>query len=184
MGLPVGRVHDSFLRALCMGDGGDDFDAFFQAELSSVVATIFRITGDAGLSEEITQDAFVRTLMRWRRLRLYDRPGAWVRRVAIRDAVRAVQRRSRQELVEGLERTAVVPPSDDDELAAAVDALPPQQRAAVALYYLEDRPTAEVAELLSCSEATVRSHLRRARQRLDELLGEVAHPEEVGDVRK
>lgn len=72
-------------------------------------------------------------------------------------------------------------PSKDEDLTEAVDALPPQQRAAVALYYLEGRPTAEVADLLACSEATVRSHLHRARQQLAAVLGE-ERQEEVGDV--
>lgn len=163
------------------GSGEDDFEAFFQAELPSVVSTVFQITGDLGLSEEITQEAFVRALTRWRRLHRYDRPGAWVRRVAIRDAVRAMKRRGRQELVASVERAAALEASNDGDLAAAVDALPPQQRAAVSLYYLEDLPTVEVAELLSCSEATVRSHLRRARESLAETLGE-SH-QEVGNAR-
>jgi RNA polymerase sigma factor (sigma-70 family) len=162
---------------------GHDFEEFFRSELRSIVSTVYRITGDAGLSEEITQDAFVRALTRWRRLRHYDRPGAWVRRVAIRDAVRAVKRRARQEPVERVDGAVAAPlPSKDEGLTAAVDALPPQQRAAVALYYLEGRPTAEVADLLACSEATVRSHLHRARQQLAAVLGD-ERQEEVGDVR-
>jgi RNA polymerase sigma-70 factor (ECF subfamily) len=77
---------------------------------------------------------------------------------------------------------------DDDRLTdgrlwAAVLALPGKQRAVVALYYLEDRPTAEVAELVGCSEATVRSHLRAARRRLADLLDE--HDEgDVHDARR
>lgn len=154
-----------------MAGGDDDFDEFFRKELSSVVATVHRITGDGAGAEEIAQDAFVRALVRWRRLRHYDRPGAWVRRVAIRDAVRAAQR-SRRFTRTSLSVLPVAPAaSSDDELLAAVHALPAQQRAAIVLYYLEDRPTPEVSDLLGCSEATVRSHLRRARRRLAEALG-------------
>lgn len=165
------------------GSDEHDFEDFFRSELRSVTSTVYRITGDSGLSEEITQDAFVRALARWRRLRHYDRPGAWVRRVAIRDAVRAVKRHEREKPLSSIERpVAAPPPSNDEALTAAVGALPPQQRAAVALYYLEDRPTADVADLLDCSEATVRSHLRRARQQLAAALRD-ERQEEVGDVR-
>ena len=151
----------------------DDFEVFFRAELSSIVTTVFRITGDAGLAEEISQEAFVRALLRWRRLRSYDRPGAWVRRVAIRDAVRAMKRRRRQEPVDASHaRAAPTESPGDHDLLAAVHGLPPQQRAAVVLYYLEDRPTSDVAALLGCADATVRSHLRQARNRLAAVLND------------
>lgn len=154
-----------------MAGGDDEFEEFFRKELPSVVATVHRITGDGAGAEEIAQDAFVRALVRWRRLRHFDRPGAWVRRVAIRDAVRAVQR-NRRFTRASLKRLPAEPAaSSDDELLAAVHALPGQQRAAIVLYYLEDRPTTEVSDLLGCTEATVRSHLRRARRRLAEVLG-------------
>jgi DNA-directed RNA polymerase specialized sigma24 family protein len=42
----------------------------------------------------------------------------------------------------------------------------------VALFYVEDRTTAEIAELLGCSESTARVHLHRGRQALHAALGE------------
>jgi RNA polymerase sigma-70 factor (ECF subfamily) len=44
----------------------------------------------------------------------------------------------------------------------AVDRLAPQQRAAVILQVQEELPTAEIATVLECSEATVRVHIHRA----------------------
>ena len=165
-----------------MADVADEFEVFFRAELASVVAVAFRITGDIGLAEEITQDAFARALVRWRRLRRYDRPGAWVRRVAIRDAVRAA-RRQRPLPISGEDRAGREERGSDADLLAAVRRLPAKQRAAVVLYYLEDRPTSEVAELLGCTEATVRSQLRKAREHLFSDLRD--EPEgAVGDARR
>ncbi len=48
------------------------------------------------------------------------------------------------------------------ELGAAVDRLAPRQRAAVLLKVQEDLATYEIAQVLKCSEATVRVHLHRA----------------------
>ena len=42
----------------------------------------------------------------------------------------------------------------------------------VILFYLEDRPMAEVADLVGCSSSTGFVHLHHARHRLAELLGE------------
>ena len=60
----------------------------------------------------------------------------------------------------------------DDAVLAAVRALPPAQRAAVVLFYFEDRPVSEIAEILDCSPATAKVHLHRARKKLAEFLGE------------
>jgi RNA polymerase sigma-70 factor, ECF subfamily len=41
------------------------------------------VTGDLHEAEEIVQEAFTRAAARWTRLRDYDVPEAWVRRVAM-----------------------------------------------------------------------------------------------------
>jgi len=60
----------------------------------------------------------------------------------------------------------------DVDLAKAVTSLAPQQRAAVALYYLDDLPVADVAHHLGVSSSTVKQHLFRARRHLAALLSE------------
>jgi RNA polymerase sigma factor (sigma-70 family) len=145
-----------------------EFTALFQAEFASVVREVYLVCHDVGRAEEITQDAFVELLRRWRRVAGYDRPGAWVRRVAIRAALRSVRREARRQ---PLERRAVVgatgsPEPEARELLEVVRSLPPQQRAAVALFYYEDLPVEEVAAVLGCSPATARVHLHKARSAL------------------
>lgn len=54
----------------------------------------------------------------------------------------------------------------------AVKQLPVQQREAVHLFYQEGYSTAEIASLLGRKESTVRSDLRRGRERLKEILKE------------
>lgn len=56
-------------------------------------------------------------------------------------------------------------------LWSAVDRLSPQQRAAVLLQAHEGLPTAEIAAVLQCSEATVRVHLHRALTTLRKTIG-------------
>ena len=60
----------------------------------------------------------------------------------------------------------------DPDVARAVAELAPMQRAAVVLYYWEDRPVHEVAQILEVSDSTVKQHLHRARHRLALRLGE------------
>jgi RNA polymerase sigma-70 factor (ECF subfamily) len=77
---------------------------------------------------------------------------------------------------------ATFPKPVDLDVLRAVRELPSSQRAAVALFYLEDRPVSEVAEILSCSEMTAKVHLHRARKRLAELIGERELIKETEDV--
>ncbi len=55
-------------------------------------------------------------------------------------------------------------------LWSAVDRLAPQQRAAVILQVQAELPTAEIAAVLKCSEATVRVHLHRALKTLKQTM--------------
>lgn len=145
-----------------------EFDALFLREFSRVARTVHHILGDRSRAEEVTQDAFLELLRHWRSVSRYDRPDLWVRRVAIRKAQRERHRSWRRG---ELERTtlgpdAEEPPTPAPEVLAAVRRLAPKQRAVVVLFYFEDRPMAEIAEILSCSESTGWSQLHTARRRL------------------
>ncbi len=54
----------------------------------------------------------------------------------------------------------------------SVDQLTPAQRATVLLFYRESLSCQEIGEILEIPAATVKSHLHRARKRLEVLLGE------------
>jgi RNA polymerase sigma factor (sigma-70 family) len=152
--------------------GGQSFDMLYRDSFAVVVRSVRWIVGDAEVAREIAQDAFVAALVHWRKVSTYDNPGAWVRRVAIRQAVRAA-RRTRS--TPSLETTGVNPDRDEAlDVRAAVAALPAAQRAAVVLHYLHDLPVGEVARTLGCSEGTAKTHLFRARKSLAVRLGEEA----------
>jgi len=157
-----------------------DYEWVYRARFASVARTVFLIVGSQAVAEEITQEAFLKLLQKWPTVSDYERPEAWARKVAVRMAVRHVGRERSRPL---RELRAQPRPSDptppDPEVARAVAALAPMQRAAVALYYWEDRPVLEIAQLLQVSESTVKQHLYRARARLAETLRE----EVTGDVR-
>ena len=146
-------------------------EVLFRREFATVARTVFLIVHDRGRAEEIAQDAFVKLLQRWATVSSYERPDAWVRRVAIRMAVRQARRELRRPSIEKLAGAGVERVPDLD-VAVAVAALAPMQRASVVLYYWEDRPVAEIAELLGVSDSTVKQHLHRGRARLARVLHE------------
>jgi len=145
---------------------------FFRAEFPMVLRTVFLILGDRGKAEDVTQEAFIQLLSHWKKIARYERPDAWVRRVAIRLAVKAHKRKRMREV---LERDTSGPQglkAPDVDLANALRQLPLKQRTCVLLFYYEDRPIAEIVDIMGISEGAVKVHLHRARERLAALLGE------------
>jgi RNA polymerase sigma factor (sigma-70 family) len=160
-----------------------EFTWFFQAEFPQVARTVYLVLRDAGRAEDIAQEAFLALYARWSRISRYERPELWVRRVAIRMAVRAAGRermRALREPQSAATRPATTPEPPDPDVMAAIRTLSPAQRAAVVLFYFEDRPIGEIAQILGSAESTVRVHLTRARSRLAEMLGD--RGEETTDV--
>lgn len=157
------------------------FDDFFVAHFAGVERAVTYVVGNRQVAEEITQDAFIKLLQRWSRICRYDRPDLWVRRVALRDAYRERRRGWKRRTVEAhAGKPETVQPSDNrhDEVFAALASLGPKQRAVVVLYYYEDRPMEQIADILECSISTCWSQLHNARQRLKVILRE----EVAGDV--
>lgn len=153
-------------------NGDEEYDLLFTVEFPAVMRTVYLMIHDLDRAEDLTQDAFVQLLRHWKKVSRYDRPGAWVRRVAIRLAVEALRRESMRAVLERKLEPASAPVPVDVDVLRAVGNLPGMQRAAVVLYYLEDRPLAEIADVLGCSESTARVHLHRARKHLADVLGE------------
>jgi RNA polymerase sigma-70 factor (ECF subfamily) len=147
------------------------FEAFYRSEYHSILTVIRLLTADRSTAEDVVQESFAAAYDRWETLSAYDRPGAWVRRVALNRAVsglrrRRTERRALERL--GTRAAAAEPGADapDDELWAAVRRLPARQAQVVALVYVEDRTVADVADILGCRAGSVKQHLTRARARL------------------
>lgn len=150
----------------------DEYAAFYRAEFPHVVRTAYLIVHDHERAEEVAQEAFIQLLTHWKKVSRYQQPGAWVRRVAIRIASRSARRERLRPALERTTDSAPVFGAQDVDLLNAIKQLTPRQRAAVALFYFEDRPLPEVADILGCSHAAAKVHVFNARRRLAELLGE------------
>jgi RNA polymerase sigma-70 factor (ECF subfamily) len=148
------------------GADDGDFEAFFRAEYPAIVRAVYVLTANQAEAEDVAQEAFARLYAHWRKVSRYERPGAWVRRVAINIAVSSLRTLVRHS------PGASDPDPADPDLHRAIVALPRLQRAAVVLHYYEDLPVGEVAAILGCSPNTVKVHMHRARKKLAAALSE------------
>jgi RNA polymerase sigma-70 factor, ECF subfamily len=153
--------------------GTDGFDDFYQATFGRLVAQVYLVTGDLHEAEDVVQEAMARASVRWQRLRDYDLPEAWVRRVAMNLA--ADQRRRVRRRLALLARIGPSPPApalsvDRVAVVEALATLPRSYRQAVVLHHLLGLPVREVAKQLRVPVGTVKARLARARRALAQQL--------------
>lgn len=138
--------------------GEDDFAAFYREVYPRLIGQVRVLTGEVATAEDAVQEAFVRAASRWRQLRRYELPEAWVRQVAFRLAIDALRRGGRQAGPE------------DRTLIEALRRLPLPVREALVLHHCLDLPVPEVAAQLGLPVGTVKARLWRGRARLLALL--------------
>ena len=72
------------------------FDEFYVACFDRLVGQLTLVTGSLHEAEDVVQEAFLRASTHWARLRQYDVPEQWVRRVALRLAINRFRRGRRR----------------------------------------------------------------------------------------
>jgi RNA polymerase sigma-70 factor (sigma-E family) len=141
---------------------------FCQTEYRRLVGSLSLYCRDRHVAEELAQDALVRVISNWSRVRQLGSPSAWAHRVAINLANsylrrRLAERRATRRL-SSRSRTVSDDPDTPTALAvrAAVAGLPRRQRAVIVLRFFADLPVRDVSELLGCPEGTVKTLTARA----------------------
>ena len=151
----------------------DGFASFYASSYRRLLGQLFAVTGDLAEAENVLQEAYARAFVRWSRVRGYDRPEAWVRRVAINLAAmadRSLRRRARALLRLG--PPPLVPELSPEllDLRDALAALPLGQRQVIVLHHLVGLPVEEVARELRLATGTVKSRLARGRAAMASIL--------------
>ena len=128
-------------------------------------------------ADDLFQEVFVRLVRHVQDLDSWEHVKAWLIRVTINCAKKHYEQYwSRNvDYMEEPERMAderedfELP--EDHPVRAAVEKLPPKYRLVVHLYYYEELSVAEIAQLTSQKESTVKSQMHRAREMLKDILG-------------
>jgi RNA polymerase sigma-70 factor (ECF subfamily) len=177
-------AREARIRSLLERSRGGDPSAFRELVVlhqDRAYGLALRITRSPADAEEVAQDAFLRAWLALARFRGESSFGTWLYRIVARRAFDRLEklrsRRGREvggEEAVGLAELMAAPAGAESPEAAArarrlermVQALPAAQRAAVTLYYYEDRSVEQVAAILGMPENTVKTHLSRARAAL------------------
>jgi RNA polymerase sigma-70 factor (sigma-E family) len=161
----------------------DGFEAFAAGAMDTLFRAGCLMTADVRDAEDLVQETLLRVARRWNRVGSMDYPVAYARRILVNLVLHGAKRRTqlRAELeplataAESADESAIRALRQIDDLAEfrwALGRLPPRQRAVLVLRYWEDLTVAEVADLIGCSEGTVKSTASRAVARLAWILAE------------
>ncbi len=153
-----------------------------------VYTLAFRLLGNHLDADEVVQETFVRVYRRHKELKDVTNFPSFLLRVATNYAIDLLRKRKGHgaitddpEMLPGeiqieLARR-VRTPSDAyqdkvllEEIHKAIDRLPPRQRITAILHDIEGYDKTEIAVILGCPEATVRSNLHIARSKLKKIL--------------
>ena len=178
--IDLDSVTEARLVAQALGGSEAAFEQIVRRHQRAVLTLLVRLTGDAGLAEDLAQETFVKA---FRSLGAFDtarRLSSWLLRIAHNTGIDALRRQRLKtvplETAAGdnqpldPEAPAEPDPLERAALAGALDSamqqLTPTQRAAMSLRYEEGLSFADVGQVLGMPEATARSHVHRARRTL------------------
>jgi RNA polymerase sigma-70 factor (ECF subfamily) len=153
------------------------FDDFYRATSRRLLRYAYGMVGDAGIAQDVVQEAYVRAWRHWSSVSRYEHPESWVRLVISRLATDWWRRVAVRRRAEARDRPPdpVPPPSElTVVLVQALRDLPPRQRQAFCLHHLLDLTVGDIARDMGVAEGTVKSWLFRARTALAQSLGSLA----------
>jgi RNA polymerase sigma factor (sigma-70 family) len=140
--------------------GATGFDRVYAEERTAIVRLAYLLVRSQAEAEELAQEAFLRLYLNFNRV---ENPPAFLRTVVARLASTSRRRRDveRRKLV-SVTADVGTEPADVDETWTAIGRLKPERAVVIVLRFYEDLPHAEIARMLGCPAATVRSRMRRA----------------------
>ncbi len=163
-----------------------DWDAFallYHRHAARLFRTIYALTHDRGVAEDLLQETFVRAYQNLHRVdSKADSLAPWLHRIAVNLTYNWLSRRRLPvpSLEEAKHRLHAAFASMPDEIVAreerrqavqeALAALDEKHRVVAVLYYLQEFSVNEIAEILGVPPGTVKSRLHYARKHLERIL--------------
>lgn len=143
-----------------------------------LVRMVRKRTGDAGLAEDVVQEALLKAYASFASFDRSRPPGPWLRSIAIRSCIDQYRRKQRRvaevAFDDGAGCTHLSDPSDRAEVLAALRQIPERDVQLLFQHYVHGYSYEELAVQASSSTESLKSAAARARRRLRDALGGVA----------
>lgn len=176
------RPDDAGLVQRASAGDAEAFGAIAAERLPGAFRLASAILGSEADAADATQNALLAAWRELPRLRDLDRFDAWFHRILVNECRMRVRRQTQRREVElvtddalaggpgrgdvGLDNSSFDLVEVLDLLEGAFESLDPDDRTLVVLHHLEDRPIAEIAEIVHMPVGTVKWRLHEARKML------------------
>lgn len=147
------------------------YEAVVQKFAKNVLSSCLMRAGNSADAEDCFQNVFLKLYTLAPSFRDEEHLKAWLLRVAINECKNFI-RDNRRHLTLDAVRERPLPLSDDErDISWALMRLEPKYREALYLYYIERYKVAEIASILGHNPNTVKTLLRRGREKLKKIYG-------------
>ena len=174
----MGVVSPEQLAAACKSGDRKAQKRLYDALSPKMMAVCLRYMGNREDAEDVLQEGFI-TL--FTKLDSYQGAGSfegWARKIFVNTALMHLRQKDALGMSDDIsearglftEEATPLQKMGYRELMGLIGQLPPDARTVFNMYVLEGYSHSEIAKELGCAEATSRSKLQRARQRLQELI--------------
>lgn len=153
----------------------------YNRNIKKMIGLCYRYVYDLQVAEDLAHDSFVSAMKKSDSFKGIGQFDAWLRRITINTALQYLRSSKinshRQQdlfLTESIENEDTNSPVDftTQELLDAISLLPEHHRLVFNLYVIDNYSHNDIAKELNISEGTSKSHLARARKKLQSILNE------------
>ena len=150
------------------------FESVYKETAGLVYNVAWRILNNNEDAEEVTQEVFIAVYNKLKYFRFESSVKTWVYRITVNRAINLAKKRSREKMIakeyekefHSAAQTGHGKGKDRDIVETLLSSVDPDQRACLVLRNMEGLSYREISDTLKININTVRSRLRRAREKL------------------
>lgn len=180
------ECEDSYLVERCLQGDKAAFASIVERYKKRIYSITYSMTRNHADADDLSQEAFIKAYENLHRFKPGTNFHSWLRRVAVNLCIDYLRHKKRFP-ENGLDDHPEMPSSHNpqnnvesselmDSIMAAVDSLPIDQRTAIILREIQGLGSKEIAEVMNCSESTIRWRLHYARKKLQKKLQAYMEP--------
>lgn len=177
-------INCSVIERIKEGDR-DAFILIYNTYRSKVYSTAFFILKDCQYAEDVVQETFLQVYLKIYKLNAPEAFEAWLYKITVNYCFKLLKKDKKNNLLELDEKISINKPDRDelsvpdniviqnemkDKIMHCIYGLPNKHRVVLTLFYFNNMSIKEIADIIDCSEGTIKSRLYYGKKILKNLL--------------